>query len=189
VTWLASNPIYLRANDPPPAPITFPPAQQTWRVAEGPGQWIVEHEHRSATTAGIAPLVDPAGPAVELRFTLRAGERGNQYAALVTSDVASIAQATRLSFTAWADRPMRMSVQLRAPTTGEEGDRWQRSVYVDSQKRTTTIAFDDMTGVWPAPDPHPRLANIRTLMFVVDMTNTLPGASGRLAIGSVKLER
>jgi hypothetical protein len=189
VTWLATNPIYLRDADPPlPTPVV-PPAQQRWRVAEGQGQWLVEHDPQSQATAGLATLVDPAGPAAELRYTLRPGERASQYAALVTNDVSAIAQATRVSFAAWADRPMRVSVQVRVPLANGEGDRWQRSVYVDQQMRTITIPFDDMTRISPATAEHPPLAGVRSLLFVIDTVNTLPGTSGRLSIGEVRLER
>jgi hypothetical protein len=189
VTWLATNPIYLRAADPPmPAPVVSP-AQQTWRIAEGPGQWLVEHDPQTQATAGLATPVDPAGPAAELRYTLRAGDRASQYAALVTNDVGASAQATRVSFAAWADRPMRVSVQVRVPLGNGDGDRWQRSVYVDQQERTITIPFDDMTHVPPTAAAHPSLANVRSLLFVIDTVNTLPGTSGRLSIGELRLER
>src|SRR5262249_55908900 len=111
-------------------------------------------------------------------------------AALVTSDVDAIAQATRVSFAAWADRPMRVSVQVRVPVGNSgDGDRWLRSVYVDQQKRTLTVAFNDMTRVPSAVAERPPLADVRSLLFVVDTVNTLPGTSGRLSIGEVRLER
>jgi hypothetical protein len=43
---------------------------------------------------------------------------------------AAIAMYDRLVFTARADKPMRVSVQLRA--SQGEGERWHRSVYLDS---------------------------------------------------------
>jgi hypothetical protein len=188
VTWLATNPIYLRASDPPLPVAAMPPAQQTWRVAEGRGQWIVEHDPLTRASAGLATLVDPAGPVAVLQFTLRPGDRASQYAALVTSDVDPIAQATRVGFAAWADHPMRVSVQLRSPSGQPgEGDRWQRSVYVDQQKRNVTVMFDDMRPVPPATADHPPLASIRSLLFVVDTVNTHPGTTGRVSIGDVRL--
>jgi hypothetical protein len=194
VTWLATNPIYLRAADPAPPTIVVPPAQQTWRVAARSGQWLVEHDPQTQAAAGPSPLVDPSGPFAELRFTLRSGERASQFAALVTSDIAAIAQATRVTFAASADRPMRISVQLRAPIDRDgrptgDGDRWQRSVYLDTEKRTVTIPFDEMTRVTTTTAAHPALASVRALLFVVDTVNTAPGAAGRVSIGDVRLER
>jgi hypothetical protein len=189
ITWLATNPIYLRAADPPPPAIVIPPAQQAWRVAEGRGKWLVEHDPQTKATAGLAMLVDPAGPATELSFALRPGQRVSQYAALVTLDVGAIAQATRVAFTAWANRPMRISVQVRVPIDEIEGERWQRSVYVDTQKRDVTIPFEEMTAVGVTSAVRPPVAKVQSLMFVVDMVNTQPGASGRLDIGQVRLER
>jgi hypothetical protein len=188
-TWVATNPIYLRAADPPPPVVAVPPAQQTWRVGAGRGQWLVEHDPQTIATAGLATLVDPAGPVNEMRFRLRSGERAGQYAAMVTSDIASIAEATRVSFSAWADKPMRISVQLRAPTSLVDGDRWQRSVYLDTQKRAITVPFADMTRALPGAAEHPPLASVRSLLFVVDTVNTLPGVAGRVTIGDVRLER
>src|SRR5262249_45423439 len=131
-----------------------------------------------------------SGSAMELRFTLRPGGRINQYVALVTNDVGAIAQSTRFTFDAWADRPMRISVQLRAPAPGTPiDDRWLRTVYVDQQKRTVTIPYYDMRKIESWTPGRPQLARVRWLMFVIDAVNTLPGTSGRLSIGQVRLER
>jgi hypothetical protein len=186
VTWLATNPIYLRAADPTPVPVVVPPAQQTWRVGEAAEQWKLERDPETNATAGAAAPGDPAGPAEELRYTLRSGDRANQYAALVT-EVGGLAQATRVSFTASSERPMRVSVQVR--DTNGSGNRWLRSIYLDSQPRAFTIPFDDMTGATAEMPAHPQPASIRWLLFVIDTVNTLPGASGRVTIANVRFER
>ena len=51
---------------------------------------------------------------------------------------------------------MRVSVQLRAPgASGEQ--RWQRSVYADSNARLVSIAFDDMRPAGDGSSAHPPL--------------------------------
>jgi hypothetical protein len=195
VTWMVTNPIYLRESDPPVrdalVAAVLTPAEQAWRIAEGPRAWVVEHDPETRASAGLAALVDPDGPVVVMQFALRGGERGNQFTALVTTDPPNIAQAKRVSFAAWADRPMRVSVQLRAPfpQLPSQSERWWRSIYVDQQKRLFTIMFDDMQPVPPATTPHPRLVDTRWLLFVIDTVNTLPGTAGKLSVGEVRLER
>ena len=95
----------------------------------------------------------------------------------------------RVTFTAHADRPMRISVQIRGGEGETTGDRWQRSAYVDTFDQERTVYFDDFTpiGVTHAPKPPP--AGARSILFVVDTTNTKPGASGRLWIKRAALQR
>ena len=78
---------------------------------------------------------------------------------------------------------MRLSVQLRRPLdTPGEGERWVRSVYVDSTPRDIIVRFDDMRPVPPARTPHPPLDKVHALLFVVDTEHTPPGTSGRVLI-------
>jgi hypothetical protein len=88
-----------------------------------------------------------------------------------------------MTVTIRAERPMRISVQVRDTTN----DRWQRSIYVDDTAQERTVVFDDVTpvGVTHAPVPAPDA--IRNVMFVVDTTNTRPGTSGRVWIRRASL--
>ena len=80
-----------------------------------------------------------------------------------------------------------MSVQLR----GGEGpvERWQRSMYVETVDQERWIDFDDLMPVGETSTPGPPLASIRSILLVVDGTNTKPGASGRIWIRKAALER
>ena len=49
------------------------------------------------------------------------------------------------------------------------------------------MRFADMTPIGVTDEPRPPKANVRAIMFVVDTTNTRPGASGRLWIGDPRL--
>ncbi len=195
VTWLVTNPIYLRESDPPVrdalAAKVLTPAQQAWRIGNAPDQWGVEHDAVTVATGGyVTPTpADPDGPQAIMQYTLRSGGRVGQFAALQTGQLEPIAQATRVSFWISADRPMRISVQLRAPLAQVgQADRWRRFVYVDKDRRNVTIMFDDMLPVPGTTDEHPRLPDVRALLFVVDDVNTVPGTSGKLSIGELRLE-
>jgi hypothetical protein len=94
----------------------------------------------------------------------------------------------RLMFTARADRPMRLSVQLRVPTAGD-GERWHRSIYLDETARDVSIFFDDMTPRGVTTQRRPNLAMVRDVIFVVDTVNTKPGTAGQIWIDDVRYGR
>jgi hypothetical protein len=100
----------------------------------------------------------------------------------------ALPQYDRLVFTANADKPMRLSVQLRVPG-GQEGERWQRSVYVDTMPRDITVFFNDMRPAGPARGERPALEAVDSVLFVVDTTNTALGSSGRVWIDNVRYGR
>ena len=83
---------------------------------------------------------------------------------------------------------MRLSVQVRTKV-GTTLERWQRSVYVEPKDRDRMVRFDEMTPVGATGSTHPSLTDVRSLMFVIDTTNTKPGSSGRVWLSSVRLER
>ena len=94
----------------------------------------------------------------------------------------------RLVFTARADRPMRMSVQLRAPTGGE-GERWRRSVYLDQTPRTIQVLFDEFRPLGSTGAATPALSNVQSVLFVVDTANTKIGSNGRIWVDDIKYAR
>ncbi len=120
-----------------------------------------------------------------LRFALSGVSSDNPYTAFVMPATGTIARHDRLVFTARSDRPMRMSVQLRA-ATGGEGDRWQRSVYVDQTPRTIQVFFDEFSPVGSTSNPTPTLSNVQSVLFVVDTVNAKIGSNGRIWIDDVK---
>jgi hypothetical protein len=75
-------------------------------------------------------------------------------------------------------------------SAGDRGEeRWQRSVFVPAYDQDRTVYFDDLTAVDRAKAPAPDLARVRSVLFVIDTTNTRPGTYGRLWIKGVKLQR
>jgi hypothetical protein len=191
VPWIVSNPIYTgRPAIDRVAPSFRQPATVKSDVyTDGPaGEWTVEH---SATAQGAVDAVKAVGGTQLLfRFALSGTPSSSPFAALVKPVAASIAAYDRVTFAAHADRPMRVSVQLRVPGQGSDGDRWQRSVYVDTITREITVYFDDMNPTRRASSVrHPPLADVRSLLFVADTVNTRVGSGGQLFLDNVRYER
>jgi hypothetical protein len=181
IPWIVSNPIYVEPAgwDLPlrePAPL---PALDRWRMQGGP--WHVEHDAVSAAT--VQQQTPPDGP-VAFTYRLFTGSRVGQYAALVMSAGHSLTDHARFSFTARAGAPMRFSLQARRPS----GARWQRSIYIDTTAREITVPFADMKPVDGDAPPHFVPSEIDTVLFVVDTTNTAPGATGHFDISDLKVE-
>jgi hypothetical protein len=188
VPWIISNPIYVRV---PAADASISPAPGTASATSlalfdgrSLGGWKVEQD---ATSLGAVEVVDTGTtrqPALRWRFGLASGALAGQFVALIADLPQGAASSDRVAFTVRAERPMRISVQLRA-----DRDRWQRSVYVDTFNRERTVSFEDFLPAGPAATGKPPLADVRSLLFVVDTTNTKPGASGRIWITEPVLQR
>ena len=146
--------------------------------------WRTEHDPTSVTAADIAPAV--AGAELRFRFGLSGGAPGGQVAALAYDTPEGVARYYRLRFTIRAERPMRVSVQLR--DGADPARRWQRSIYVDSPLQERTVYFDDLVPVGSTSERRPDLAAVGSVLFVVDANNTKPGSSGRIWIRSAALE-
>jgi hypothetical protein len=190
VPWLVSNPIYVgRHFVPVEAPVADAPAAaaRTDVYVDGPApQWSVEHA--SASRATVDVIRTETGTQLLLRYALSATAASHPFAALVTPAVA-IAGHTTLAFRAQSDRPMRVSVQVRADSGTLEGERWHRSVFIGTDLREVRVRFDDMRPSGQTRTPRPRLEDVRSLLFVVDTVNTAPGTAGQLAIDDVRYER
>jgi hypothetical protein len=127
------------------------------------------------------------GTQLALRYAVGGAASASPYAAFVLQSDASIAQYDRLTFTARADRPTRMSVQLRDPTVGV-GERWHRSVFIGTEPREITVYFDDLRPL-AASRAQPVLANVDSILFVFDTVNTPLGGNGRIWMDDVKYGR
>lgn len=187
VPWIVSNPIYVGFAAAVPVPGRPPASELAPQYQDGfATDWTVETSPRSKAA------LDVTGPAADTQLSLRWALGGttseSPYAALVMPAGPALSGYDRLMFTARADRPMRISVQLRMPTEGD-GERWHRSVYLDEQPRDVTVFFADMTPRGFTTARRPALANIRDVLFVIDTVNTRPGASGQIWIDDVKYGR
>jgi hypothetical protein len=189
VTWIQSNPIYVRgAAETPPA--SRPAATTSQPIFQGEiAGWRAEHDPTSLAAIDRAPIV--GGAELRFRYGLAGGAPVGQVAALAFDTPQGLAAYDRLRFTVRAEHPMRISVQLRAGD--DQGplarERWKRTVYADTSSQERTVFFDDFTPVGETHSVAPPLASIRTILFVIDATNTKMGDSSRIWIRSAALER
>jgi hypothetical protein len=187
--WLMSNPIYVRGSEPPADDPAHPPATEQQSLFDGKtaGGWRVEHAVTSVGSVDVTP--DPGGGGeLRLRYALAGGPLSGQYAGLVYDTPNGTGPNDRVAFRVRAEHPMRISVQLRADVTARAGERWQRSVYVDAAEQEHVVYFDDLTPAGPTSTLLPPLRAVRSILFVVDTTNTRPGSSGYLWIKRLTLE-
>jgi hypothetical protein len=187
--WITSNPIYVGMPEPSSDVIRRPQAsqQQPLLGASARTNWRVEHD--ATSLAAVDLLATAPGPngtngnQARFRFGLSTGPAASQYAALAVDLTNGLGLSDRVTFTARAEQPMRVSVQLRS-----DRGRWQRSVYVDTMDQARTVYFDDLTPVGGGGADEPPRAEIRNILFVVDAVNTKPGTSGRVWIVEPRLE-
>ena len=180
VPWIVSNPIYVQPAGWGVLPeMTYTNAAHTRAIQGGP--WHVEKDSGSV---GDVTQTGVTGP-VTFTYQLAGGDRGAQYAALGIGTGGALGEATRLAFRGRASQPMRISLQARRPQSGE---RWKRSIYLDGDPRDIIVPFSELMPVGSAParfDP----ARADTVLFVADLTNADPGATGSFTIEGLRVER
>lgn len=164
IPWLVSNPIYVL---PPRKEQELPPEgasheqelpADAWRIEKDPGSSAILR-----TRDGI-----------ELEYTLRPGPRASQYVAIAAPVAAPI---SGVAVTLAADRPQRVSVQLRT----DAGLRWLKSVYVSKDQRQIFLGIDTFRPVDQAPE-HVDTSRVTSVLIVVDLTNASPGRSGAVRV-------
>jgi hypothetical protein len=188
VPWIVSNPIYVGyPATAAPAPGPGGAKENVPIYSDGPApEWTVEHSPTAQAAFEVVKAV--GGTQLELRYALSGAPSASPYAALVVPAGPALRQHTRVTFMARADRPMRVSVQLRVPAQAGS-ERWQRSVYVDQTPREITVFFDETTPVGTTVRRRPALDQVQSLLFVVDTVNTAPGTAGRLFLDAIRYER
>ena len=188
VPWIVSNPLYVGFGTEPPLPVRPPATELASQYENGEASgFAIEASPRSAAAIDVVPA--PAGGRqLAIRWALGGSLSQSPYAAVVMPAGPALGGYDRLMFTARADRPMRVSVQIRVPTAGA-GERWHRSVYVDETPREMTVFFDEMTPRGFTSQRRPTLSSVRDVLFVIDTVNTKPGTSGVLWIDDVKYGR
>jgi hypothetical protein len=189
VPVLLTNPIYVgRVPTPEPVRPEAPAPMRALEVLYGDGPaatWQVEKTDASRGAVDSVPRV--VGRELLFRYALGGALSNNPFVAFVMPVTTSLDQSDRLRFTARADRPMRVSVQWRAPG-GTQGLRWARSVYLDQQPRTFDLALNTFSARSPATGPV-AVANVRSLLFVIDGLNTRLGAIGQFWVDEIGVGR
>lgn len=187
VPWVLGNPVYVgregdnRVNPPRVAPRNF----ITLYDGGPPRGWRTEKSAESDAAVDVIGAL--GGTQLLLRFAISGTAEKSPYVGFVMPATAAIAMYERLVFTARANRPMRLSVQLRSP--GGEGERWRRSVYLDSTPRTVDVAFDDFRPVVSTATSRPELAKIDSVLFVVDTINNRIGSNGQIQVDDIRYAR
>lgn len=193
VPWMVSNPIYVgyEATGAVPSDTRSRATRFATQYGNGPATgWTVETSMASLGALEVVKTV--GGTQLSFRYALGGAASSNPFAALVMPAGSALAGYDRLMFTARADRPMRLSVQLREPgreVGAEAGERWQRSVYLDPTPRDVTVYFDDMAPRGRVSRPRPTPAIVRSVLFVIDTMNTPLGGRGTIRIDEVKYAR
>jgi hypothetical protein len=189
--WIVGNPIYVIARGarlPSPAPSTAHVlTRQTLFDGRTTTGWLLETDPSSLAALDAVTMVE--GPALRMRFALSGGSDRGQFAGAAVDTLRGVADYDRVAFTAHAEQPMRLSIQVRADMGEARPERWQRSIYVDTSEASYAIDFNDMRPVGEAPGATPPKDGVRNILFVVDTTNTAPGTSGRIWLRDLRLER
>lgn len=185
VPWIVSNPIYVGGPWPAAASTrSRRAAERSVALGSGRDVWTIERHAETLGELDHPPAGDP--DALVFWFILGKGRPAGQYAALARTLPDGARGFDRIRFRARADRPMRLSVQLRE--RGSPGTRWRRSVYIDAAERDLTVFLDDMTAIGESGTQALDAGRVRSLLFVVDTTNTLPGTRGIVRVDDVRLE-
>lgn len=190
ISWLRTNAIYVRGPDPlelpvPRAPVKISTPMFDGRTTEG---WGVEADPSSTGSIDVTP--GARGPELRFRFALSQQLSPAPVVALAYSTPRGLNPAlTRIELTIRADRPMRLSVQLRAPRTDYPTERWQRSIYIPTAEEARTIFLDEIVPVGTERTFRPPLADIRSVLLVIDPVNTKRGTSGEIRIRAAELQQ
>ena len=187
--WILSNPIYVRGSAPTVAARIRPRASVSKPLFDPKDVSAWKTETDATSVAALDRVQGATGPEIRFRFGLATGPPSQQFAALSVATGGGLAEFDRLSFTIRGERPMRVSVQLRAAVSPSEDERWQRSVYVDPTAREQTIFLDDVSPIGATRTYRPPLAAVHSIVFAVDTTNTRPGTSGRVWVSEVRLQK
>ena len=184
IPWLLSNPIYVGDRPTPATSATLPRASTfDVRYSDGPATgWTIATS--PASKAALDVVTMERGTQLALRYAVGGAASESPFSAFVLAAGPSIAEYDRLIFTARADRPTRMSVQLHEPGTAD-GQRWHRSVFMDAEPKEITVFFNDVRPLGTAR-PQPVVAAVDSIFFVLDTVNTPLGGNGRIWIDDVK---
>ncbi len=190
--WIASNPIYVRGsvNAGAASASAHPPAVETASLFTGrsASAWRLEHAASSTAEMHVVSSAEGRGE-LHVRYRLAGDQSQDGRVALLVSFPRSLVSYDRTAFSVRADRPMRISVQLRTEKAGVAEERWQRSVYADTTPRTLTLFFDDFVPVGESRHERPPLADMPYVMFVVDTASAGLGASGEFWLSDVSVQR
>jgi hypothetical protein len=178
VPWLVSNHITFGRLAEPMAgrpPRVEDPSGRIPLFVDGDGhEWGIE---KSARADGrVAAVKAVGGTQLSVRFALGGSLAEHPFVAASRPVDAPPAGYDAIYLTVRSTRAMRLSVQLRA---GREpgARRWAHSVYLDETPREVRLPFSAFHPV--GTEPSLTLADVTSLLLVVDTVNTALGTSGQ----------
>jgi hypothetical protein len=170
--WIVSNVIWVGTR--PADPFSPPPSiERPIPPTVIPGDsWVVEKDRTSTAT------IEANGAELRVRYRLGPGVPAGQYVA-IASGAAGDNAIERITFEASSDKPMRVSVQIRARGAGAL--RWGRSIYVDATPRPFSMRLADFDSLDRRSTMRPFAAKVQSILLVVDTLNAKPGTDGTIA--------
>lgn len=196
VPWLISNAIWVDLPDAPRAsvegggePPLFRAEPQPWSfpLHQGlsAGAFAVERDPQSS--ASLRAEGGEAAPSIAMPFLLGPRVDGWIAAAVALGSEARtrLTPGALLRLRLEAPAPMRISVQLRAPSASEDL-RWGRSVFLEGGANTLDIPLGELMPLNRAAADERREAST-TLLLVIDRTNTSANTAGRLRFAEVTI--
>jgi len=178
--WLASNPIVIeppRANDDPPTS-TGPDVLLPFTVAAA--DWRSEGDPLSRAT------ITADGAELKVAYALAPGMPSGQYVSAASIELLQDS-VDRVEFIARADKPMRLSVQLRV--RNGRGARWIRSVYVDAAPRRIVVPLSELEPADVQTSQRPVSTPLQNMLFAVDTLNTKPGTTGTFWVSELRFRK
>jgi hypothetical protein len=177
--WIVSNPIYIGPEAAiGAADVPAPALLASGRSLAASPDWAIEHQPASTGAFTVE--------GEDLRFTYSLDTAAASPFAALVSPVSGDEGVRHIEFVGRADRPMRISVQVRL-LGARDGRRWVRSVYLDETPRHVTMEVADFQPTGPPTVLRPTVATVRSLLFVVDTLNTPPGARGTVWLSRIAL--
>lgn len=182
---LLSNGIFLGPSEERAGAVTvFEPGDAAGTadlLAEGAGTtWSVE---RDAGSRGVFQRAGDGGHAA-FAFALGRDDR-NAWSALVATLSRPVGRGAVLRLRARANRPVRVSVQVRS--SADQADlRWRQSVYLDQAPRTIDVAIDRMAPVRRTV-PEGERPRAGAVLFVIDRVNASAGTEGTIWFEALEL--
>ena len=135
--WIITDPIYVGRSEQPPPADSRPPARAFTTIYDnGPAAaWQIEAGPQSAGAIDTA-RAEGGGTQLRWRYALGGTRSDGPYVALVVVAGSAVASADRVIFSARADKPMRLAMQVRVPEGQRESGGSERSSSMKCRARS-----------------------------------------------------
>ena len=182
--WIMGNPIYVGSAPPfisrEQEAVSVVPLAKT----NSERQFVWHSEHDDLSSGDV--VLDEEEVVFKHRLSVE-DNPGRVSAAVYPLQPGALVGFDGVVFEGRANRPMRLSAQLRAG--GLDGEpRWRQSFFLDENQKTIRIALKDLTSVEKGEVGGTILSEIDSFLIVTDLTNGTPGVDGEARIKSPRIE-